>query len=321
MIDKVDKVKPSVMKFLLTCTEKPIDVFSRFHPQGRSVLNRTEWRGKEPRSCAVSSVKSRPSEFGHERPVIFEVEVSYRPKGTITYVGDTKYDGWTAMMLDRNSAGKLLDGHGMALATGQPPVYLPFELYADAEFNEIDFGEFIGESETNEIRHCRFEEVLRDLEVSGRFSASIESSFVAQRRHRPTVKVILSNAPSGTGADRVGTRIVIVNNLTPHLQQVLVDQLIDAVSGFIEGRYSLKNLSNDEIVFLDVSDILVDCTPNEEGKDSRFNILGEYTPEGFLEDLAARLVGIYDITVSVVDGPTSGLLLRRKPLRELGFND
>jgi len=47
----------------------------------------------------------------------------------------------------------------------------------------------------------------------------------------------------------------------------------------LRARYSIKNLSTDEFVFAELDDILVDCTPNEEGKDSRFGCLPEYMPE------------------------------------------
>ena len=56
---------------------------------------------------------------------------------------------------------------------------------------------------------------------------------------------------------------------------------------------------------------MVDCTPNEEGKGSRFNCLSEYLPDSYLDELAMRLVATYDVDVSVVDGPKIGLLLRR----------
>jgi hypothetical protein len=67
------------------------DLFERFRPY---VLNRTEWRGKEPRSCAITRVESRPAAMG--TPTVVDIEVTYRPKGHITYTGRTKYDGWVA---------------------------------------------------------------------------------------------------------------------------------------------------------------------------------------------------------------------------------
>ena len=308
----MSSMNSSILRFTLTSTENPFEVMARFFPQGTTLLNRTEWRGKEPRSCGLTNVKLRPYSAGSEKPKVFDVEVTYRPKGCITFVGSTKYDGWTAMMLDRMKDGTLLDGQGKPLSEGQPPVYLPFEVHGDIEFNDIDFGEFAGEFDIEGVPQVALDEVLRKIQESPRFSASITSIFMAPRRHRPLVKIVLSNAPSGTATDGFGTRIINVNNFTPHLQQVILDELTELVSGFIEGRYSIKNVSNDELVFVELDDSLVDCTPNEEGKASRFNCLSEYVPDTFLEDLAKRLMATYEVEVSIVDGQTGGLLLRSK---------
>jgi hypothetical protein len=50
------------------------------------------------------------------------------------------------MLLDRKPDGTLLDGHGGGLPDGGEPVYLPFELYHDIDFNELDFGELLSET-------------------------------------------------------------------------------------------------------------------------------------------------------------------------------
>ena len=300
----------SKLQFSLRSTEDIFSVMARFHPQGKTVLNRTEWRGKPPRTCGLTNVKVRSFSAGSTEPKTFDVEVTYRPKGCITFVGQTKYDGWTAMVLDRKNDGTLLDGHGNPLPEGHSPVYLPFELYHDIEFNEIDFGEFIGESDVENTAHLAREDVLREISSSGHFAASSQSEFIAPRRHRPLVKIVLSNAPSSVGTDGFGTRIINVNNFTPHLQQVLLDEFTELVSGFVEGRYSIQSISNAECVFVELSDILVDCTPNEEGKPSRFNCFKEYVSETFLDDLAIRLMATYEVHVSIVDGPDGGLLLR-----------
>jgi hypothetical protein len=255
-------------------------------------------------------MKGRPYSGGSEEPVVFDIEVTYRPKGCIVYVGNTKYDGWTAMMLDRKKDGTLLDGHGKPLPEGESPVYLPVEVYDDVEFNELDFGEFAGEFEVEGVRHVALDDVYKQIGESSRVSTSTRSTFMAPRRHRPLVKITISNALSGTTMDGFGTRIVNVNSFTPHLQQVLVDELTHVVSGFIEGHYSIENLTNDEFVFVQLSSTLVDCTPNEEGRESRFNCLSEYVPDTFFDDLAKQLIAIYEIEVSIVDGPKGGLLLR-----------
>lgn len=292
-------------------------LMARFQPQGKTVLNRTEWRGKEPRSCGVTRMNLSPEKSGSEpRVFIAEIEVAYRPKGCITYVGQTKYDGWTALMLDRTRDGVLLDGHGNPLPDGQPPVYLPFELFNDVEFNDIDFGEFVGEFEVEDVKHVDYTDVWQQFTQSLQFGLSMRSTFMAPRRHRPMVKLVLSSSPSGTSTDGFGTRIININNFTPQLQQVLLDELTQLVSGFIEGRYSIKNLNNKDFVFAELSDVLVDCTPNESGKESRFNCLKEYLSDTYLDDLAKRLMATYYVDVTVVEGEKIGLLLRTLDERE-----
>jgi len=105
---------------------------------------------KGARSCGVVSIKGRPHPAGSPEAAVFDIEVAYRPKGCITYTGGTKYDGWTALMLDRARDGTLLDGQGKPLADGHPPVYRPVELFEDMDFNDVDFGEFVGEFEVKE---------------------------------------------------------------------------------------------------------------------------------------------------------------------------
>ncbi len=307
--------KQTILRFKLNATGNSMDIMSRFHPEGKTVLNRTKWRGKEPRSCGVTRVNGHAGGAVPHGTMVVDLEVSYRPKGCITFVGDTKYDGWTAMMVDRMKDGTLLDGHGKHLPEGQPPVYLPFELYEDIEFNDLDFGEFIGESVLEGVRHQTYDEVMKEIheqtEKTGRFNASGSSTFMAPRRQRPSVKIVLSNAPSGVGRDGFGTRIINVNNFTPQVQQVVLDHLTELVNGFIEGRYSIKNISTDDFVFAELDDVLVDCTPNEQGEGSRFNILHEYVPKTFLEDLAIKLMANYEVEVGVVNGPKGGLVLKR----------
>jgi hypothetical protein len=301
--------RQTILQFVLTSHDNPLEIMYRFLPEGRRVLNRIEWRGKEPRSCAVTNVTVRPRSAGSNEPYIADIEVTYRPKGCITFVGGTKYDGWTAMMLDRKKDGTLLDGRGNPLPESATAVYLTFEVYNDVDFNQIEFGDFVGEHQVGEIERLEFEAVLEDFFRGGRASLSTHSTFMSPRRFRPFVKIILSDAPSGVSAES-GDRIVNVNRFTPHLTQVVVDQLMEVVSGFVEGRYSLKNVTDGERVLVELSDVLVDCTPNAEGKPSRFNCLKEFVPDNFLEDLAKRLMSTYEVHACVVEGTKSGLLLR-----------
>jgi len=277
------------------------------------VLNRTTWRGKEPRSCGVIAVKGRSHAAGSHEPVVVDITIEYRPPGCITYLGNTKYDGWTAFLLDKAPDGTLLDGNGKPLAEGQLPVYRAVEVHGDMEFNDLDFGNFVGESEANGISHVSVDDVMDQVSKARSVHASIKTTFIAARRNRPLVKLVLSNSPSGVSADGFGTRIVNISNFTPRLHNAILDQLMDVVTGVFEGRYSIKNLATDSFIFLELSDVLVDCTPNERGQDSRFHCLHEYVPPNYLEDLAKRLQSTYEVDVTVVDGPTGGLLVRTAP--------
>jgi hypothetical protein len=214
------------------------------------------------------------------------------------------------MLLDRAKDGTLLDGNGNPLPEGAPPVHLPYEVYEDVDFNQIDFGEFVDEVEVLGIKHVQFDDVMRQFQASRRFSASVRSTFIAPRRHRPYAKIVLSDAPSTIETDGFGTRIININKSTPRLEQVLMDHLGELVSGFIEGRLSLKTIGTDDLVMVELSDAIVDCTPNEEGKQSDFDCLGHYVSGVFFEELAKRLMSTYEVDVSIVEGKETGLLLR-----------
>ena len=302
--------KESVLRFVLRTNENPLKVMERFHPQGKQVLNSTTWRGKEPRSCSVRQVRSGACAVASDKGIAFEVEVSYRPKGCITFVGNTKYDGWTAMVLAKAQDGTLLDEHGKPLPEGQPSVYLPYEVYGAVDFNLIEFGDFVGEFEVESVKHRQWHDLMLEIEHSVPFAVGFMPTFMSPRRERPMVKIALSNAPSGLRRDGWGTKIIGVSNSTPHLQQVLLDHITEIVSGFIEGRYRMNCLKTGEIFLAELTDLLVDCTPNEEGKDSRFDCLAEYLPPGYLDELAKRLMATYEIEVDVVEGEKIGLLLR-----------
>ncbi len=305
-------MKPTTLQFVLESTEHPMRVMERFFPQGTTVLNRTTWLAKEPRSCGITNVKSRPHGTGENEATIYDIEVTYKPKGFINFAGATKYDGWTAMLLDRSKDGTLLDGHGQALPEGKPPVFLPLEVYKDVEFEELDFGDFVQETEVNGILHRGREEVLNEFyhSQSRGYSVSTRSTFFAHRRYRPLVKIVLVNGPSGVKTDGFGTRIVAINSFTPQLQQAILNELTKLISGFVEGKYSIHNTDNKECVFINIDRSFVDSTPNEEGKESRFDCLYEFVPKDFLEDVAKRLTSTYWIDVTIVDGPDGGLLLK-----------
>ena len=215
------------------------------------------------------------------------------------------------MLLDRMKDGTLLDGHGNPLKEGHPLVYLPYELFHDIDFNDIDFGEFVKEEAIETLARLEYHDVLRQIQDSGYFSTSVYSSFMAPRKQRPSVKIILTNTPSGTASDGFGTRVINIDASTPQLQQVIVDRIRELVSGFMEGRYSIPNVSSREVVFIELSEVLVDCRPNETGGESRFNCLQEFVPDTFLEDLAKWLMANFTVDAKIVEGERSGLLLRK----------
>lgn len=90
-----------------------------------------------------------------------------------------------------------------------------------------------------------------------------------------------------------------------------MDRLFELMCHFMEGRYSINTISSGEACFVELSDSLVDCTPNEYGMESWFDVLKNYVPGTFMEELAKRLMALYIVDVSVVDGPKPGLLFRK----------
>ena len=304
--------KPTIMRFKLAL-EQPLDAFDIFFPNGHHVLNRTAWRGKEPRSCAVTSIRSGPHLATDKAPIVYDIEVAYRPKGHVTFVGDTKYDGWTAMMLDRSKDGTLLDGHGKALPPGQPAVYLPFEVYEDAEFNEMNFGEFINEVEVGAIEHITYDAVMQQIRSGGKFTGTIQSSFVAPRRQRPLAKIIVSELPLASARDSVGMRTIFIDKTAPHFAEMLFERLYEVASGFIEGRYSLKTISNEELEFVQISAAVMEMNQiaGEQQLRSTFDVFESYVSPDDMDELAKRLMAIYEVDVTVVDGAMGGLLMKR----------
>ena len=110
--------------------------------------------------------------------------------------------------------------------------------------------------------------------------------------------------------DGFGTRVLNINNSTDQLEQVLMDRLESLMREFIEGKASIKSMVNNAVTYVELSDSLVDCTPNATGDGSWFDMLRFYTPIGFLEDLAKKLMSIYEIDVAIIEG--KGLVIRRE---------
>jgi hypothetical protein len=217
------------------------------------------------------------------------------------------------MPLDRRPDGTLLDGNGQPLKDGENPVNLPVEVKQDVEFNDFNLGQFVDETEIPPIPHTTVEAVMKELENSHKaFSFSTESKFVAPHRQRPLTKIILSNAPTCQGTDGFGGCYKIINLSTPHLEFVLMEQLAALMRDFLEGKVSITNSGNEDFIFVELSSSLMDCSPNESGFDTWFNMLQSYTPVGFLEDLAKLLMAEYEVEISVIDSKDGGLVIRRE---------
>jgi hypothetical protein len=313
-----EQKKPTILRFRLALP-RPMDAFDIFYPKGHHALNRTKWRGKEPRSCAVTGLRSHPQFADDIGPTVFDVEVSYRPKGYITFLGNTKYDGWTAMMLDKKKDGTLLDGQGNALPPGQPPVYLPFEVYEDAEFNEMDFGEFIEEVEIGGIAHVSRDDVMQRTRTARRFGGTMDAGFVAPRRQRPQAKIVVTDLQLQSAGESKGMRTIFVDKTAPHFKQTLFDQLYEVASGYVEGRYSIKTLSTEDFMFVEFSDAIMELKHNSadpKNLESLFDVFATYCSPEDMEEMAKRLMAVYEVDITIVDGNEGGFLIRRTNKKE-----
>lgn len=302
-----------ILRFVLK-TKSPANVMDVFFPGGHQVLNRTEWMGKEPRSCAVTKCSSREHTANSPDPVIFDIEVSYRPKGYISYCGNTQYNGWECEMLDRMKDGTLLDGKGQPLNAGEKPVHLQFKAYADLEFRELEFGEFIGEFDGMVVQHETFDAVMALINEVGQKGCLVScdisgGGFVAAHRQRPNKKILVTSRHAGEQQAQFGGKCVLVPTSHPHVETVLMDELTKLMGEFIEGKIGIKSMSAGDMTFVELSDSLVDCELNEQGGDSIFDVLSGYVPITFLDELAKRMMTIYEVKATVVGGQHAGLLL------------
>ena len=279
------------------------DVFARFFPNGRYALNRTEWRGKEPRSCAVTRVSSQGTRVGES--AVVAIEVTYRRKAEVSFVGKTRYSGWQAMVPARTATGEFADAQGKPLESGASPVFVPRDVYGDAEFNDLDFGEFIEEVDDGGVKRTTVDEVMKELMASGRIGGVV---FQAAHRSRPLRKILITPEEAGHNVDGFGTHVEYVPKSTPQLQHTLTEKLTQIMDDFVEGKVSIKNMGNEEMTFVSLSDVLVDCSGGSG--ESRFNVLEEYTSPTFLDDLAKHLMSQYEVEAAMIPGKEGGLVLR-----------
>lgn len=278
------------------------DLMARFMPRGQYALNRTEWQGREPRSCAVTRL-SGGSDSGDSGPVSANIEVTYRPKGYISYTGNTRYDGWTAMVLAEP---------GKPLRDGEKPVFVPREVYQDIDFNELDFGQFVEEVDVQDVKRTTVDAVMEEIVESGKVSGSSYSTFMALHRSRPNTKIAVVNEPTAEFVDRFGIRVVPISLSIENFEQALMEQVTQLIRDFMEGKASIKNIYGGDVTFVALSDVVVDVTPNEMGEPSWFNVLNMYTPIGFLESLAKQLAAVYEVQVEIIEGREGGIVLRRE---------
>ena len=140
-------------------------------------------------------------------------------------------------------------------------------------------------------------------------NSSVNADFMAQKRQRPTTKIVLWNHPSREGPGQFGDRLIHICMNTPHLKGVIEETVEQMLIDFVEGRISLVTISDGERYLVTLNDAIVDCTPNDQGKDSRFDVFNEYVSANFLEEVAMRLMTNYKLHATVVDGKNPGLLL------------
>jgi hypothetical protein len=303
--------RPTIMRFSLKAPNDPRQLWNLFLPQGKTVLNRTSWRGKEPRSCGIMRMHVHSRLVDGGETAVAEIEVAYRPPGYINYIGGTKYDGWTALVPIRDRDGTFRDEQGGPLPDGHSPQIRRFEVYADVEFNDIDFGELVEESPVHDETFADWQSVFKDILATGEsFGISMVSKFTAPRRNRPPVKLVIAPVKSGITVDRFGMRVTVIDSSTPKLAEVLLDEVTELVSGFIEGRYSLNTTTSGAMTLVDLSSLLVDQRPTANGGEPLFDCLDQFVSREWLLELSKRITATYQATATPVVGEKVGLLLK-----------
>ena len=297
--------KPTRWVYRLKIGEEPFgeimgSVMRTYHPKGSPPLNRNEWNGMPARSCSIQRVSLGAATEGK-----LQIEIEYRPKDWVSFVGDTKYVGWTAYMLNRSPEGVLLDSDGNPLADGEQPVLLPYDVYDDIDFNNLEFGMLIEEIPCDQDEDVAFDDIVRRIERSGHFKMGAATPVSVLHRYRPSVMILISDNPTGQIRGGFGELIQNINSETPHLKQAVAEVVLTLVRGYLEGRYDMSVLQGADVFMLDLSKLLVDA----RGKESRFECLLEFLPQGFLNELARRIASRYMLQARVVTGNSFGLLL------------
>jgi hypothetical protein len=73
----------------------------------------------------------------------------------------------------------------------------------------------------------------------------------------------------------------------------------------------LKHVGNDDLTFVILSDTVMRCEVKAGEPVTSFNYLQQSTPDGFMDNLARQLEGLYELKVEIVPGADGGLVLRR----------
>ncbi len=226
----------SILRFHKLSGTSFFDVMDLFRSEdGRPALNSTPWRDKPPRSCCVvnlSSEKEAVNEATGEVQRVWDIQVEYRSPDVVTYVGDTKYLGWQV--------------HRQEL----------FDVYPTIEFNDLDFGTFVGESEIKPIPTITTKEFYGPDEVGKRFSMGSSVVCVFPRRVRTSSKVVLFDQISFDRRQQIGFRPV--SKLSPNWKQQVADELTVLVDGFLEGRIEMSAIKVEDSTLINLNKAFVE---------------------------------------------------------------
>lgn len=300
-------MESSILKFRLRCEDPgdPMDLFDRYYPDGKTVLNRSTWMQRPPRTCCIRGVSNDWDEPGEPLDAIIEVE--YRSPDFVSYVGETRYEGWDVRMICQRN-GIPVGADGEPLADGAIPIFDDFEVYPDIEFDELQFGELIGETEIRDVESISIENLRTEGFSEKPLRTSSDITFLAARKSRPTGTVTLSDQPSGI-YDQNGFRLFNVDVAAGHLEYTVENAYFQLMCEFLGGLVSLSCLANPDATLVYLSDTFRVATSTARTPDSKGDIFKAYASPTLLVNLGRRLKAQFPINVTVVEGDCFGLLL------------
>lgn len=281
-----------------------VEVYERLMPRRETLLNSTSWRGLQPRTCGVTGIR----QVGSPGEVVVTVE--YRPPGCITYVGSTRYDGWTPMLRNQTRDGCLLSEDGTPLPDdGRPPVHVRPEVYPEVDFNEIDFGEYVNEVDDDTVTAITSSDWMSRLASVQRQVSFGPSNVMFPRRCRREGRVLVVE---GTGVRRnryAHLEVITVGVDTPYVEVALQDAVTELVLDVLGGKLSLRQDTVDGQMFLDLCTIMQDHTCLDAEGAPDYTVYARYVPGSYPFELAARLVEEFPVKVQVVVGQRPGLVI------------